>query len=167
MKLENQSYNKLFQTGNKELVYIVNKAIEEDDIKTINKVISTIKEFRKQTELTKQFGNEILSDIANTIKGTDFFDDNLSLLDNYRLLDNQKDILLRAELYDYLENTLEPHLKRSVSQSRKQECKSEQTVSAQEVSEQARENKEKNDIYGQEELELFQEVMEGIYGEEI
>ena len=107
MKLENQSYNKLFQTGNKELVYIVNKAIEEDDIKTINKVISTIKEFRKQTELTKQFGNEILSDIANTIKGTDFFDDNLSLLDNYRLLDNQRDILLKnlvSKRYEFTEN---------------------------------------------------------------
>ena len=107
MKLENQSYNKLFQTGNKELVYIVNKAIEEDDIKTINKVISTIKEFRKQTELTKQFGNEILSDIANTIKGTDFFDDNLSLLDNYRLLDNQKDILLKnlvSKRYEFTES---------------------------------------------------------------
>ena len=75
---------------------------------------------------------------------------------------NQKDILLRAELYDYFENTLEPHLKRSVLQNRKQENETEQSVSTPEA-----ENDETNNIYGQEELELFQEVMEGIYGEEI
>lgn len=95
MILGNQSFNKMFQTCNKELKSIVNEAIEHDDLTILNKVITTIKYFRKRTELTDNFGNELLSDIANTLKGTNFFDDNLSLLDNYKLLENQKEILLK------------------------------------------------------------------------
>ena len=94
---------------------------------------------------------------------------------------NQKDELLEAQLYDYLENILEPHLSRGVLQTKNQDAgeKKEklQTADYEAVEENKAEKKaeisaEKNgkiadNEYGQEELELFQEVMEGIYGEEI
>ena len=35
---------------------------------------------------------------------------------------NQKDELLEAQLYDYLENTLEPHLSRGVLQTKNQDA---------------------------------------------
>lgn len=98
---------------------------------------------------------------------------------------NQKDMLLTAELYDYLENTLEPRLNKNILQGDVQEVQNINNVKSEKV--QAKNNEtsdsvglennmnvsDKNNdertgsIYGQEEMELFKEVMEGIYGEEI
>ena len=90
---------------------------------------------------------------------------------------NQKDELLEAQLYDYLENTLEPHLSRGVLQTKNQNEAISQISDDKAVKESraeenveilaGRNNKSENNEYGQEELELFKEVMEGIYGEEI
>lgn len=86
---------------------------------------------------------------------------------------NQKDELLEIQLYDYLENTLKPHLSRGVLQIKNQDTDRneamQQTVDdeAAKESKAGRNNKSEDNEYGQEELELFKEVMEGIYGEEI
>ena len=93
----------------------------------------------------------------------------------------QKDELLEAQLYDYLENTLEPHLSRGILQTKNQDAEeneeklqgtdgeaSEKNKTGKNVEILAeRNNKSEDNEYGQEELELFKEVMEGIYGEEI
>lgn len=93
----------------------------------------------------------------------------------------QKDELLEAQLYDYLENTLEPHLSRGILQTKNQNAEeneeklqgtdgeaSEKNKTGKNVESLAeRNNKSEDNEYGQEELELFKEVMEGIYGEEI
>lgn len=97
----------------------------------------------------------------------------------------QKDKLLTAELYDYLENTLEPHLNRSVLQNNvneagkavynyeKKEGQESMNITEDRKIENAVKalaedgNERAGSIYGQEEIELFKEVMEGIYGEEI
>ncbi|MGN1337303.1 MAG: hypothetical protein ACI4WW_02390 [Candidatus Coprovivens sp.] len=109
MKLENQNFNKLFQTCSKELKDIVTKSLEEDNLPVINKIVKTIKEFRKQTEKTKQFGNQLLSDIANQLKGIQFFNDDLTLTDNYKLLEDQKDILIKnlvQKKYEFTNNQI-------------------------------------------------------------
>ncbi len=99
---------------------------------------------------------------------------------------NQKDRLLAAELYDYLENTLQPRLNKSalqnshevqervVGDNEKEEIQAESTaISENEKTKNDINNVTKNtnegkeDVYGKEELELFKEFMEGIYGEEI
>lgn len=96
---------------------------------------------------------------------------------------NQKDRLLTAELYDYLENTLEPRLNRSVLQKSAQEIvnvsmddgKNEVQTENAVISGgkkaigdmKENNNEEREHIYGHEEMELFKEVMEGIYGEEV
>ena len=88
---------------------------------------------------------------------------------------------LISQLYDYLENTLEPHLSRGVLQTKNQDADGNEAIS--QISEDkaakesraeenveilaGRNNKSEDNEYGQEELELFKEVMEGIYGEEI
>ena len=84
---------------------------------------------------------------------------------------------LISQLYDYLENTLEPHLSRGVLQTKNQNEAISQISDDKAVKESraeenveilaGRNNKSENNEYGQEELELFKEVMEGIYGEEI
>ena len=84
---------------------------------------------------------------------------------------------LISQLYDYLENTLEPHLSRGVLQTKNQNEAISQISDDKAVKESraeenveilaGRNNKSGNNEYGQEELELFKEVMEGIYGEEI
>ncbi len=93
----------------------------------------------------------------------------------------QKDELLEAQLYDYLENTLEPHLSRGVLQTKNQDADGNEAISQISDDKAAKEsraeenveilagrnNKSEDNEYGQEELELFKEVMEGIYGEEI
>ena len=93
----------------------------------------------------------------------------------------QKDELLEAQLYDYLEKTLEPHLSRGILQTKNQDAEeteeklqgtdgeaSEKNKTGKNVEIMAeRNNKSEDNEYGQEELELFKEVMEGIYGEEI
>lgn len=97
----------------------------------------------------------------------------------------QKDMLLMAELYDYIENTLEPHLSKSILQNNIKEVenvvlsgkgKETQDDSGMSENKKAENNMETSSIsdnevtdntYKQEEIELFKEVMEGIYGEEI
>lgn len=91
---------------------------------------------------------------------------------------NRKDKLLKQELYDYIENNLKPHLYKSMLQSAKAadnknqgDVTQEAAVVKETVSVNNKENcedgKESENLYGDEELELFQEMMEGIYGEEI
>lgn len=97
----------------------------------------------------------------------------------------QKDMLLMAELYDYIENTLEPHLSKNILQNNIKEVenvvlsgkgKETQDDSGMSENKKAENNMETSSIsddevtdntYRQEEIELFKEVMEGIYGEEI
>ncbi len=103
----------------------------------------------------------------------------------------RKDRMLRQELYDYIENNMKPHLLKSMVQSQKaadekkkqdeaeaavaNENNSLQSVDAWQMSDKnklqegAACQKEAfdEDAFDREEIELFEEIMEGIYGEEI
>ena len=103
----------------------------------------------------------------------------------------RKDRMLRQELYDYIENNMKPHLLKSMVQSQKaadekkkqdeaeaavaNENNSLQSVDAGQMSDKnklqegAACQKEAfdEDAFDREEIELFEEIMEGIYGEEI
>lgn len=103
----------------------------------------------------------------------------------------RKDRMLRQELYDYIENNMKPHLLKSMVQSQKaadekkkqdeaeaavaNENNSLQSVDTGQMSDKnklqegAACQKEAfdEDAFDREEMELFEEIMEGIYGEEI
>lgn len=95
MKLEERKLIRLFQHTDKELITYTNKAIETNDIDRINAVIRTIKDFRKQTPKTIEFGNEIITNIAKSIKGKNFFNEKLELNESYILLKGYEELLLK------------------------------------------------------------------------
>ena len=95
---------------------------------------------------------------------------------------NRKDKLLRCEVYDYIENNLQPHLAKIITQTETTSNENEKQREAEDEAAVGRINRENmseggkekravgkpnKNVYGHEELELFQEMMEGIYGEEI
>ena len=103
----------------------------------------------------------------------------------------RKDRMLRQELYDYIENNMKPHLLKSMVQSQKaadekkkqdeaeaavaNENNSLQSVDAGQMSDKnklqegaaCQKKAFDEDAFDREEIELFEEIMEGIYGEEI
>ena len=92
MKLDKEEIIELFNNKNKELKHIINEIIEENDLELLNLIFSCIK---NEKSISQRKIDNFMSDIANSLKGTDFFDGNLNLKEKYRSFSEYSLVLIK------------------------------------------------------------------------
>ena len=92
MKLDKEEIIELFNNKNKELKHIINEIIEENDLELLNLIFSCIK---NEKSISQRKIDNFMSDIANSLKGTDFFDGNLNLKEKYRNFSDYNIVLIK------------------------------------------------------------------------
>lgn len=95
MKLEERTIIKLLQENNRKLIKQSNELVEENNISKISQFVNTIKSLRKRTKTTDNLSNEIISNIANRTKSTNFFNDDMLLKEEYLFLEGYEEILIK------------------------------------------------------------------------